>query len=107
MVFALCGFHRMSDDDGRREKGGANKNACHHDGDKRPLESDGIRHDEAADGECEEEITDSISQQVEMSDTFASCSYWVVLRGVHVIDGRRMRLNSTRDYRFVGSKRVR
>lgn len=97
----------MPDDDGRCEEDGANEDAGDHDGDEWSLKPDDVRHDEAADGEREEEITNSISQQVEMSDSFASCSYWVVLRGVHVIDGRRMRPNSTRDYRFVGSKRVR
>ena len=97
----------MPDDDGRREKDRADKDAGDHDGDEWSFESDDVRHDETADGEREEEITDSISQQVEMSDSFATCSYWVVLRGVHAIDGRRMRPNSTRDHRLVGSNRVR
>jgi phage gp37-like protein len=42
-----------------------------------------------------------------MCDAFATCSHWVVLGVVHVIDGRRMSRNSTSSYKFVGSNRVR
>lgn len=97
----------MTNDDGRCKKNGANEDAGDHDGDEQSFETDDPRHDEATHCEGEEEVTNTVGQQVEMSDSLASCSHWVVVGGVHVIDGRRMSGYSANDYKFVGSNRVR
>ena len=106
-VFALCGFHCMPDDDGRCEKNGTDDDARHDDGDEWSLEPDGISHHKTANGKSKEQITNAVRQQVEMCNSFASCSHGVVLRVVHFIDGRGTSPHSTSDYRFVGSNRVR
>lgn len=80
----------MTNDDGWCKKNRANEDAGDHDGDEWSFESDDPRHDEATNSEGEEEVTNAVGQQVEMSDSFASCSHWIVVGGVHAIDGRRM-----------------
>ena len=97
----------MPDDDGRCQKNGADDDARHNDGDEWSLEPDDVGHHKAANGKSEEQVADAVRQQIEMRDSFAACSHRVVLRVVHVIDGRGTSPNSTGDYRFVGSNRVR
>ena len=97
----------MPDDDGRRKKDGTDDDARHDDGDEWSLEPDDIGHHETTNGKSEEQIANAVRQQVEMRNSFASCSHGVVLRVVHVIDGRGTSPNSTSGYRFVGSNRVR
>lgn len=106
-VVAFCRLHCMSDDDGRGEKNRTDDDAHHDDGDEWSFEPDDVGHHKAANGESEEQVTDAVRQQVEMRDSFAACSHGVVLRVVHVIDGRGTNPNSTSGYRFVGSNRVR